>query len=109
MSPISRQLMEGIIEYILISSTNESEAYIKDATKVFRDEEHTDAELYDYICSIGDMRVDRITTVDGDKICIGYISGFTQKLCELKLYYSRPDDGVTTPKPVGGWKSFMES
>lgn len=107
MEAMTREFAENIIEYILSTSDNESEQFVKDRVRKFKAENRTDAEVYDFICTIGDMKVERIT-IGGQKACIGYISGFVQVLCDLRPYYARPSDGVSTPSPVGGWPSFRD-
>jgi hypothetical protein len=91
MNKFNREMGEEILKYILITSTRESEQYIKDQTKLFVEKGFTDRELYDYIDDIGKIPVDRFE-FSGTKVCVGDISGFTQKLCELSLYYERPSE-----------------
>lgn len=91
----SREFGEMILLYIMGTSLNEAEQYIKDKAKKFYNETHTDAEMYDFIDNIGKMQVDRVK-IDGIKVSIGDISGFTQVLCNLSSFYERPQDGIIT-------------
>jgi hypothetical protein len=91
----NREFGESILCYILNTSINEAEESIRQSVRDFRKTNYTDAQLYDFINDIGKIHVDRVKFGE-QKVCIGNISGFTQALCELDLYYKRPQDGVRT-------------
>ncbi len=94
MAPFNPDLGKCILEYIINSSINECELEIKKDAKAFQDKGFTDAELYDYLNKIGKMPVSRFTLHDGKKICVGHISSFVQRLCELDKHYERPVDKI---------------
>ena len=93
---LTRETGYMIISYICNTSINESEQYIKDEALKFLNS-GTDAELYDFLKKLSKEPVERIKDENGNtKICIGYISGFTQTLCSMVDMVERPDEGQIT-------------
>lgn len=96
--PFPRQLAETAIAFCCFASTNDMEPSIRKEFNEFAAKPFTTPEAFDFMARISKIQCDR-TEIQGRRVCVGYISGFVQSLCDVERYYLRPDDDTPTSIP----------
>jgi len=72
-------------------SDNDLDLFVRDRIKQCIDNNPTPAQLYDCMDWVSKQQCDRIR-LEGLRLDIGYISGFTQSLCDVTKHYERPSE-----------------
>ena len=80
-------MLNSIIYLLCVAPLGQVAKYIKEETIKFRDEEHTAVEKFEYLVKISQKPMIKIT----DKLCVGDISSFVKAMCELELFYLKPE------------------
>jgi hypothetical protein len=93
MKPFGRGLGLMLLDYLCKASDTQIDPALQRKCVEFSEQKtFTDAQLYDFVAEIAATPIDRISP----KVAIGEISSFVQAACDVKRYYTRPEDGVTT-------------
>ena len=79
------KMMDAILEHLSVAPESQIEPHLLETIITFKKQEHTAQEKFDFIQSIGDIKIMKF-----GKVGYGDISAFVKSLCDLKKFYLRP-------------------